>query len=116
MVVASVTSTLSESPSLLKSYGTSLIKQRSSSASTANRQERDFMIHLLSGAVCVTIKAAAVGAQTGRRGFAVAGEETACRRGLTGQCCFVKSRRSSSIGAPERGLPHSADTRTVSVS
>jgi hypothetical protein len=37
------------------------------------------------------MKAAAVGAQTERRGVAVAGEETACRRGLTGQFCFATS-------------------------
>src|SRR5262245_706533 len=40
---------------------------------TANRQKRAFMIHLLSGAVCITMKAAAVGAQTERWGIAVAG-------------------------------------------
>src|SRR5215207_9437338 len=46
------------------------------------------MIDLLSGAVCVTMKAAAVGAQTERRGVAVAGEVVAWRQGLTGRFVF----------------------------
>src|SRR5437867_1966388 len=44
------------------------------------------MIHFFR--VCFTMKAAAVGAQTVRRGVAVAGEETACWRGLTGLLFF----------------------------
>src|SRR5262245_52231720 len=51
------------------------------------------------------MKTAAVGAQTVRRGVALAGEALACRRGLTGRFCLwylVLRRHRSQLGSRRR--------------